>query len=81
MRCYLARTITQRDSTGSATGTGHESRSRDQKVAHYLNGVKVMEYERGTQMWKALVAYSKYADWPAFGEAESGTYPAAGSWG
>jgi hypothetical protein len=41
-------------------------------VAHYLNGVKVIEYERGTQMWKALVAYSKYKDWPAFGEAESG---------
>ncbi len=42
------------------------------KVAHYLNGIKVIEYERGTQMWKALVAYSKYANWPAFGEAESG---------
>ena len=42
------------------------------KVAHYLNGVKVLEYERGTQMWKALVAYSKYTKWPAFGEAERG---------
>ena len=41
-------------------------------VAHYLNGIKIVEYERGTQMWKALVAYSKYANWPAFGEAESG---------
>ena len=45
---------------------------RDTWVAHYLNGIKLVEYERGTQMWKALVAYSKYADWPAFGEAESG---------
>jgi len=41
-------------------------------VAHYLNGIKVVEYERGTQMWRALVAYSKYVNWPAFGEAESG---------
>jgi len=41
-------------------------------VAHYLNGIKVVEYERGTQMWRALVAYSKYAKWPAFGEAETG---------
>jgi 3-keto-disaccharide hydrolase len=41
-------------------------------VSHYLNGIKIVEYERGTQMWKALVAYSKYASWPAFGEAESG---------
>jgi hypothetical protein len=41
-------------------------------VAHYLNGIKLVEYERGTQMWTALVAYSKYKDWPAFGEAKSG---------
>ncbi len=45
---------------------------RGSKVEHFLNGVKVIEYERGTQMWKALVAYSKYAEWPAFGEAEWG---------
>ncbi len=46
--------------------------ARGNKVAHYLNGVKIVEYERGTQEWKALVAYSKYAKWPAFGEAERG---------
>ncbi len=45
---------------------------RGAEVTHYLNGIKVVEYERGTQMWKALVAYSKYATWPAFGEAKSG---------
>jgi hypothetical protein len=45
---------------------------RGNKVSHHLNGVKVVEYERGTQMWRALVAYSKYAKWPAFGEAEEG---------
>ena len=41
-------------------------------VAHYLNGIKVVQYERRTQMWKALVARSKYVVWPAFGEAEKG---------
>ncbi len=41
-------------------------------VAHYLNGIKVIEYERGTQQWKALVAYSKYKDWQNFGEATEG---------
>ncbi len=41
-------------------------------VAHYLNGIKVVEYERFTQMWRALVAYSKYKDWPNFGELPKG---------
>jgi len=45
---------------------------RGSKVSHHLNGVKVVEYERGTQLWKALVAYSKYSKWPAFGEAKEG---------
>ena len=57
-------------------GAGRWNRARIEVrgaiVTHYLNGVKVVEYERGTQMWKALVAYSKYAKWPAFGEAPSG---------
>ncbi|MCF8363996.1 MAG: DUF1080 domain-containing protein [Prolixibacteraceae bacterium] len=42
------------------------------KVQHFLNGIKVVEYERNTQMWKALVAYSKYSKWPDFGEYEKG---------
>jgi len=41
-------------------------------VEHWLNGMKVVEYERNNQMWRALVAYSKYRIWPAFGEAETG---------
>lgn len=41
-------------------------------VVHYLNGIKVVKYERNTQMWRALVAYSKYKDWPNFGENEMG---------
>lgn len=57
-------------------GVGQWNRARIEvrgsQVSHYLNGVKVVEYERGTQMWKALVAYSKYSVWPAFGEAEAG---------
>lgn len=57
-------------------GVGNWNRARIEvhgsKVSHHLNGVKVVEYERRTQMWKALVAYSKYSVWPDFGEAEEG---------
>lgn len=42
------------------------------KVSHILNGVKLLEYTRDNEMWNALVAYSKYRDWPDFGNAEEG---------
>lgn len=45
---------------------------KDNKVEHWLNGVLIIEYERNNQMWNALVAYSKYADWPNFGNAIEG---------
>ena len=41
-------------------------------VEHWLNDVKVLEYERNNQMWDALVNYSKYKVWPGFGTAEEG---------
>jgi hypothetical protein len=39
---------------------------------HWLNGFKTVEYERATQMWRALVDHSKYVVWPSFGEAPRG---------
>jgi hypothetical protein len=45
---------------------------KDRIVEHSVNGIKIVEYERGTQQWKALVNYSKYKDWSNFGENEEG---------
>ncbi len=41
-------------------------------VQHWLNGRKVVEYTRGDNIYKALVARSKYAKYEGFGMAERG---------
>ncbi len=41
-------------------------------VEHYLNGVKVLEYERGSKAYRGLVAISKYKTLHGFGESKKG---------
>lgn len=41
-------------------------------VEHWLNGVKVVEYELWSEDWERRVANSKFADWTGYGRARRG---------
>lgn len=46
--------------------------SKDGKIEHWLNNEKVVEYDRFSQMFEALVNYSKYKNWENFGRWPAG---------
>ncbi len=57
-------------------GVGQWNRARlvvkGNHIEHWLNNFLILRYERSTQMYRALVAKSKYHVWPDFGEAAEG---------
>lgn len=46
--------------------------SRNGRVEHWMNNELAVVYDRHSQLFKALVAYSKYKDWPEFGQWAKG---------
>lgn len=46
--------------------------SKDGHVEHWLNNLKVVEYDRFSQTYRNLIAKSKYSKYPDFGQAASG---------
>jgi 3-keto-disaccharide hydrolase len=46
--------------------------ARGAHVEHWLNGVKVVEYELWSPDWEAKVAATKFNAWPKFGRAKRG---------
>ena len=46
--------------------------SKGTKVEHWLNGTKLIEFDRASDAFKTLVAGSKYKEYVGFGQAKSG---------
>jgi hypothetical protein len=62
------------DKPAKPIGEWNEARivSRGRHIEHWLNGTKVLKYERSTPEFRRLVAESKYKVWPGFGELGEG---------
>lgn len=46
--------------------------SRGSHVEHWLNGKKVLSFERGSEAFREAVSKSKFAKWPKWGETPAG---------
>lgn len=47
-------------------------RVQGDRVTHWLNGERIVDYQLGSADWQARVANSKFAAWPNYGKAPRG---------
>lgn len=52
--------------------TGRIQARKDGQVTYFLNGIPLVDFVRGSEAFRKLVAGSKYKDWSRFGEASKG---------
>ncbi len=45
---------------------------RGRQVEHWLNGVRVVVYELGSEDWRRRLSGTKFADWPGYGRMSVG---------
>ena len=55
--------------------------ARGSHAEHWLNGVKLVEYEYGSPDWEAKVKASKFGEWPNYGRARRGLIAIQGDHG
>ena len=55
--------------------------ARGPRVEHWLNGVKLLEYEYGSPDWAAKVKASKFSEWPSYGRSTRGRIAIQGDHG
>ncbi len=68
-------TATKKENLENPPGTWNKVRLvvyPDNKVEHYLNGVKVLEYTKGSELFKQLISESKYSTIKGFAENQEG---------
>ena len=57
---------------GGRVEPGPAAGRQGQHVEHWLNGEKVVSYEKGSDDWNAKVAASKFKEFPNFGKPTKG---------